>query len=186
MGLYGSNATPAPRNLGQEYRDTLQADIDLAPSLFASESQYRPQYTALQTDLANQASNSLATNYRDNLLPILNEAENASNLALREGDIASVEQLGSRAVQAYRDSNPAFYNNIDSMVSDAQNSVNGEGTRISQLLEEQAYNDLLLGRELTDEENRQVEQNTRAGFSSRGLGRSNFAVGQEIFEDLLG
>ena len=46
----GGNA-PAPRNIGQETRDTLNAQVDLAPQLFASEAEFRPKYAALESDL---------------------------------------------------------------------------------------------------------------------------------------
>lgn len=47
----GNVEAPPPRNYGQETRDTLQAQIDLAPQLAATEARYRPVYTAL--DLAD-------------------------------------------------------------------------------------------------------------------------------------
>ena len=44
----GDVDSPPPRNYGQETRDTLQAQVDLAPQLFASEAKYRPQYADLE------------------------------------------------------------------------------------------------------------------------------------------
>ena len=40
----GDVDAPPPRNYGQETRDTLQAQLDLAPQLFESEARFRPQY----------------------------------------------------------------------------------------------------------------------------------------------
>jgi hypothetical protein len=65
---------PPPRDYGQETRDTLQAQIDLAPGLFEAESQYRPQYAELDLE-------TLATTLRG-------QPGTAGLLELYENDIA--------------------------------------------------------------------------------------------------
>jgi hypothetical protein len=69
-----SPKAPPPRDYGQETRDTLQAQIDLAPDLFEAESQYRPEYTKLDLD-------TLATSLRG-------QPGTAGLLELYERDIA--------------------------------------------------------------------------------------------------
>ena len=44
----GDVDAPPPRDYGAETRDTLEAQIELAPELFASEQKYRPQYADLE------------------------------------------------------------------------------------------------------------------------------------------
>ena len=44
----GDVAAAPARDYGQETRDTLEAQISLAPQLFASEAKYRPQYADLE------------------------------------------------------------------------------------------------------------------------------------------
>lgn len=46
----GKPDSPEARNYAQETRDTLQAQIDLAPQQFAVEQEYRPRYNALEFD----------------------------------------------------------------------------------------------------------------------------------------
>jgi len=46
---------PPPRNYGQETRDTLQAQIDLAPQIYEAEAKYRPLYTRLDMSQLEQA-----------------------------------------------------------------------------------------------------------------------------------
>lgn len=43
----GGGQSTEPRNYGQETRDTLQAQIDLAPQLYAANKEYQPKYDAL-------------------------------------------------------------------------------------------------------------------------------------------
>ena len=54
MGNRGSVSAPPPRDYGQETRDTLSAQIDLAPELFASEANRlygRPAYARMEQDM---------------------------------------------------------------------------------------------------------------------------------------
>ena len=44
----GDVDAPPPRDYGKETRDTLEAQIQLAPQLYASEAKYRPQYADLE------------------------------------------------------------------------------------------------------------------------------------------
>ena len=46
----GSTTVEAPpeRDYGEETRDTLESQIALAPQLYASEAQFRPQYANLE------------------------------------------------------------------------------------------------------------------------------------------
>ena len=45
---------PPPVNYGQQTRDTLQAQVDLAPQLYANEARYQPQYSDLMLRNLNQ------------------------------------------------------------------------------------------------------------------------------------
>jgi len=44
----GKVEAPPPRDYGKETRDTLEAQVELAPELFESEARYRPQYADLE------------------------------------------------------------------------------------------------------------------------------------------
>lgn len=54
MSQSGGGQSTDPRNYGQETRDTLQAQIDLAPQLYAANAEYAPKYNALNLDAYEQ------------------------------------------------------------------------------------------------------------------------------------
>jgi len=60
---------PTPRNYGQETRDTLQAQLDLAPQKYAAEAKYAPQYQALQLGLLKSATPELLQLYKEQIAP---------------------------------------------------------------------------------------------------------------------
>jgi hypothetical protein len=49
MGSPPAPQQPAPRDIGQETRDSLQAQVDLAPQVYESEAVYKPLYADLDT-----------------------------------------------------------------------------------------------------------------------------------------
>jgi len=144
---------PPERNYGQETRETLQAQIDLAPQLYRAEAQYSPQYADLERE-----------NYRrllfggggGGLVGDVSRAEQDQ----RAADITSVEQLGQRATQAFRAANP-------------QQQV------LMDLLNSQALQDLQ--NVLNPHELRQAQQATR-GRISPGLVHGPSAAFQEALQ----
>ena len=70
---------PPPRNYGEETRDTLQSQINLAPQLYESEAKYRPQYANLERGIMLEQ---LGLDPNSNLLDAysqINQAQRASN-----------------------------------------------------------------------------------------------------------
>jgi hypothetical protein len=55
MGSGNKNKKPKDRNLGQEYKQTVQAQIDVMPQILAAREQYDPQTTALNLQSLRQA-----------------------------------------------------------------------------------------------------------------------------------
>ena len=110
---------PPPRDYGAETRDTLQAQIDLAPKLYQSEAEYLPQYQALNMrmlqDSLRGASGSpgLLSLYESDIGPALSRMEADSLSKQRAADIGAVEQYGRRATEAMRQANPELFNQID-------------------------------------------------------------------------
>lgn len=163
MGV--SVAAPPPRDYAQETRDTLQAQIDLAPQKFAAESQYAPQYQQLNIDLARKAAPELMGIY-ESIAPRLSAQEAASRTASRAGDIADIESLGPRAREAIRAASP-------------------EQAALADTMTRQATSALAAGSRLTPEQQRAVEQQTRAGLSARGLAGSGGGAVQEVVRSQL-
>ena len=88
--------SPPPRNYGKETRDTLQAQIDLMPDLFAAESKFQPQYAQMEMDIARDITPQMLDLYRTQIDPALRDLQRSQ----READVADIEELGPRAVQA--------------------------------------------------------------------------------------
>ena len=92
---------PKPRNYGQETRDTLQAQIDLAPDIFAAEKEFRGQYAQLDLDIAKQLAPDLLDLYETSQRR-LGALDRETLSAQRGADIADIEQYGTRAMKSYR------------------------------------------------------------------------------------
>ena len=163
-------AQPPPRDIGKETRDSLQAQVDLAPQTYDSEKTFRPLYAQLDTKimqdqlLGTPDQQGILDLYRTKLQPYMREQslldqQTNSELATaqRTADVADVEALGARANAAFRANNP-----IISELSD------------------QALADVKLRGQLSTEEQRNLDQMTRADFSQRGMARSNPAVVSEF------
>jgi hypothetical protein len=149
---------PEKRDYGQETRETLQAQVDLAPKRFAAESQFSPLYADLgvsnlrRTLLGNGTDAGVLATVEE-LAPRLQSLQSANEAAQRERDIASVEALGGRAVAAFRNADP-------------------QQAALLEALNAQAQGDLAAGSALSPAEAAQLEQQVRSSQASRGFGFS--------------
>jgi hypothetical protein len=151
---------PAPRNYGQETRDTLQAQLDLAPQKYAAEAKYAPQYQALQLGLLKSATPELLQLYKEQIAPTMGEVEAAARSRSRAGDIADIERLGPQARAAIKAASP-------------------EQAALADTLTAQAQSGLAAGSRLTPEQQRMVEQQARSGLAARGLAQGPSGALQE-------
>lgn len=156
---------PAPRNYAQETRDTLQAQIDLAPQKYASEAQFAPKYAALNAQIARQLAPEVASIYGE-LAPQLAATEAKSRTISRTADIADIESLGPRAKAAVKAANP-------------------ETAALADTMARQAQSGLAAGSRLTPEQQRAAQQATRASFAARGLAEGPNAATQEVVRSQL-
>lgn len=149
----GSTYEAPKRDYGQETRDTLQAQVDLAPQRYAADEQFSPLYSLLniknlETTLkGGDGQRGLLDIYENDIAPSLAKQQQASV----EGDINTVEQYGKRSADAFKAANPEQY-------------------ALIQALNDQAQQELSAGGEMDPATLRQVQQSTRAGQVSRGLG----------------
>lgn len=150
-------SAPPPRDIGKETRETLQAQVDLAPDLFRSEATFRPLYNELeQRELERVLPRQMAL-YRDQVYPMLSEIERASYDSQREGDISALEKYSGRATAAHREANKETYALLDQLNASAQQ-------------------ELALGARMDPGMRREVAQGIRAAQSDRGLGYGNTDV----------
>lgn len=151
---------PPPRDYAKETRDTLEAQIDLAPELYAAEAEFAPQYAQLDAQIIQDilgGDDGLLSFYKDDLQPGLAGAEAAGRSVSREADIADVESLGRRSFDAVTSSNPLL----------------GE-------LSQQALNELSAGASMDPALEREVEQFVRQGQADRGFGYGGSDLAQEV------
>ena len=141
---------PAPRNYAQETRDTLQAQVDLAPQLYAAEEKFRGKYAQLDLDIAKKLAPDLLNLYETSQRR-LGALDRETLSAQREADIASIEQLGGRAKAAFEAANP-------------------EQAALMAELNKQAMSDLQLGGRLNASERRELQQGARGAQAARGFG----------------
>lgn len=151
---------PAPRNYAAETRDTLQAQLDLAPQKYAAEAQFAPKYQALQLGLLKQATPELLALYKEQIAPTMGEVEAAARSRSRAGDIADIQTLGPQARAAIKAASP-------------------EQAALADTLTAQAQSGLAAGSRLTPEQQRMVEQQTRSGLAARGLAQGPSGALQE-------
>jgi len=162
----GDVSPPPARNYGQETRDTLQAQIELAPQLFASESQYRPQYADLERGMMLEQmgidpSKGLLQAYEEDFAPSLVRQKAATV----KGDIDMLKEYGSELLQAQRDADPL----ADSLRQGIMDS---------------AAEDLAAGMGLTETEQRDLDQQVLSGAADRGMEGQGSTFGDMISQRL--
>ena len=145
---------PPARDYGKETRDTLQAQIDLAPDLYAAEERFRPKYAQLDLDIAKQLAPDLLNLYETSQRR-LGALDRETLAAQREADISAIEDYGTRAMQGYRA---------------AADAANPEQAALMAELNKQALSDLKLGGQLNASERRDLQQSARGAQAARGFG----------------
>lgn len=147
----GDVEAPPPRNYGQETSDTLQAQIALAPQLYASEAKYRPQYADLERrmqleQMGIDPNKGLLQAYEEDFAPSMARQKAATV----KGDIDILKKYGPQLLQAQRDIDPL----ADSLRQGIMDS---------------ASEDLAAGMGLTQTEQRDLDQQVLSGAADRGM-----------------
>ena len=152
---------PKARDYEKEIFATTRAQIELAPELYAAESQYRPLYSQLDVDIAKNIAPQMLDIY-ESTQPRLAAMARQTLAAQRERDIESIEQLGGRARSALEAANP-------------------EQAALMAELNRQAQTGLEAGGQLSAWERREIQQSARSGQAARGMG---YGVGDAAIESL--
>lgn len=151
-----SVSTPPPRDMAQEGRDSMLAQLELAPDQLAARQKYDPQYADLNNQVLRRSlfgaegSPGLLQTYQD-AEPLLTKFAAEAQSGQRERDVADVERLGGRASAAFRNADP-------------------QAAAIEDKLAAQALEELNAGADLDPSLRREVVQNVRAGQADRGFG----------------
>lgn len=162
----GDVAAPPPRDYGAETRDTLQAQVELAPELFRSEAEFRPQYADLERrmmleQMGIDPSKGLLQAYEEDFAPSMVRQKEATV----QGDIDMLRKYGPELLKAQREADPL----ADSL---------------RQGIMESASEDLAAGMGLTETEQRDLDQQVLAGAADRGMEGQASTFGDMISQRL--
>jgi len=162
----GDVAAPPPRDYGAETRDTLQAQVELAPELFKSEAEFRPQYADLERrmmleQMGIDPSKGLLQAYEEDFAPSMVRQKEATV----QGDIDMLRKYGPELLKAQREADPL----ADSL---------------RQGIMESASEDLAAGMGLTETEQRDLDQQVLAGAADRGMEGQASTFGDMISQRL--
>lgn len=138
---------PPPRDPSEEYRQTLDTQIEYAPKLLELEQQYAPLYAQLEVDTLAQTMPQLTELYSQ-YMPQLAAAEAQNRRAMIEGDLQTIKD--------YSD--------------DVRMAVDPQREQLLSALATRAEEDLALGSSISPEMQREFEQSVRAGQAARGFG----------------
>jgi hypothetical protein len=142
-------------------RSILQAQIDLAPQVYAQEAALQPKYQALQDQLAKQAAESQISLYRG-LQPQYSQLEEAYMKDQQAAQLRGLQERAPGYVQAFQEAQ----------------GVGGINQALQQYTQQKLAGLQVDGTNISPQEQRAIEQQTRAGFAARGTalgGQSNLA-----------
>ena len=128
---------PPPRNYGAETRDTLEAQVDLAPQLYASEAKYRPQYADLERGIMLEQ---LGLNPNMGLLDAFSQISSAQKGIQQDAtraDINMIRDLGGELAEAQRSADPEAEALRQSIMADASAGLADGAGQFSDLAESQ-------------------------------------------------
>lgn len=163
----GDVNAPPPRDYGQETRDTLQAQVDLAPDRYAAERQFSPLYADLSAQnvrrllLGNGRDPGLLSTWED-IAPRTQALTDQAQSAQRTSDVEALRTLAPQAIQALRDADP-------------------QQRALMDALNKSALDDLNAGYGMDPALRDSVSQNVRAAQASRGMGFGNADATAEAF-----
>jgi hypothetical protein len=160
----GSKSSPAPPpapNYQESMRSILQAQIDLAPQVYAREAEFQPKYQTLQDQIAKQAATSQIEMYRG-LQPSYSQLEEDYMKSQQAAQLRGLQGRGGEYVQAFQD----------------VQGVGGINQALQKYTEQKLGGLQANGANLSPEEQRMLNQQARAGYAARGTslgGQSNLA-----------
>lgn len=147
---------PGSRDLGQEWRQTFDAESQIAPERYALEAQYRPLYDQLGLQSFNNSlygsggQGGLLDAYT-RISPQLSALDRQASNAQRGADVSDLSQYGPQMMAARRSFDPNQASLLDS-------------------LNQQTLGDVQAGYDLPTGLRNSVNQSTRSGQAARGLG----------------
>jgi hypothetical protein len=157
----GDVEAPPPRDYYKETADTLAAQVQLAPELYAKEAIYRPQYANLERGIMLEQ---LGLDPSLSLLEAMEEiglAQNEQKAIATEGEIGMLSDYGQEFVEAMRAADPLAEELRQGVMQTAMDDLSSEGG-------------------LTEEEMRLVDQRILEGAADRGMSEQKSTLMDQI------
>jgi hypothetical protein len=142
-------------------RSILQAQVEMAPQVYASEAEYQPKYQALQDQIAQQAAESQIGMYQQ-LQPSYSQLEEDYMKSQQAAQLRGLQERAPVYVQAFQQAQ----------------GVGGINQALQKYTEQKLGGLQANGANLSPEEQRMLDQQARAGYAARGTslgGQSNLA-----------
>lgn len=152
---------PAAPNYQESMRSILQAQIDLAPEVYAREQEFQPKYQTLQDQTARQSAQSQIGMYQQ-LQPAYSQLEEDYMKSQQAAQLRGLQQRAPGYVQAFQEAQ----------------GVGGINQALQQYTQQKLAGLQADGTMISPQEQRAIEQQTRAGYAARGTalgGQSNLA-----------
>lgn len=161
MGGSPKISMPAPPKYSESMEDILRAQLKYAPEIFAAEQKYQPLYQALQSQQERQAAEAQIKLYAD-LQPAFSNLEAAYQKTQQEDQLKALQERGQGYVQAFQEA------------AGTGRITKGLGTYAEELQSRQPQYDI------SPQEQRALEQQTRAAYAARGTALGDQASLNEV------
>lgn len=161
MGGSPKISMPAPPKYSESMEDILRAQLKYAPEIFAAEQKYQPLYQALQSQQERQAAEAQIKLYAD-LQPAFSNLEAAYQKTQQEDQLKALQERGQGYVQAFQEA------------AGTGRITKGLGAYAEELQSRQPQYDI------SPEEQRALEQQTRAAYAARGTALGDQASLSEV------
>lgn len=161
MGGSPKISMPAPPKYSESMEDILRAQLKYAPEIFAAEQKYQPLYQTLQSQQERQAAEAQIKLYAD-LQPAFSDLEAAYQKTQQEDQLKALQERGQGYVQAFQEA------------AGTGRITKGLGAYAEELQSRQPQYDI------SPEEQRALEQQTRAAYAARGTALGDQASLSEV------
>ena len=114
---------PPPRDYYSETRDSLEAQVDLAPELYKNEAQFRPQYANLERGIMLEQ---MGIDPNTNLLDAFRTISGAQKDIQRDSTVADINMiggLGQQFAEAVRSADPRAEGLRQSLMGEAEQGL---------------------------------------------------------------
>ena len=170
------------RDMSRELERMHRATLRYAPQYLDLEQQYGPRYNQLNVRNLAEGAMGFTDPTTGEYVPGQLELSRFGTDQQRRDDIAAVEELGGRAVDAQLESNPWLRRSLDTLNTHAETGLEPwwYSNPLLTRMNADAQAAIESGGELSAEEQRNIDQDTLRLFAQRGNMQGNQAMGRQL------